>query len=307
MLFADGAGREARPVTLVSMRMRAALIALAVLLTGCGAREASTTTTTTPRSKPVPAGLAVGVVGPLEVSVPGTHEVRGTLKQVAGSPLVVVSASRADTATVAGVAATHPDSHLVLVGAPTTGFRRDNLVGVVFENEDAARLGGVVAALVASDEGGTDARIAWVGPEERKLLSAFTRGARESSAGVTVLHAWSTRTPAACKEAALAAVERGAVVVMAHGGPCAAAAIAGANEQNHAGLQVSDFELPSVAAEVVARDAVAGAFRGKEDLVFGLTSGAIGVNRLDPRIPQTTALRARTAAQQLANGLRPTG
>jgi basic membrane lipoprotein Med (substrate-binding protein (PBP1-ABC) superfamily) len=286
--------------------MRAALIALAGLLAGCGgAHVAATTTTTT--AKPAPTGLAIGVVGPLDVSVPGAHEVRGTLRQVGDSPLVVVSASVADAAAVARAAEAHPGSHFALVGAPTTGFRRHNLVGLVLRDEDAARLAGVVAALVASDEGGSDTRIAWVGPEERKLLAAFTRGAHETTPGVTVLHAWSRRAPAACKEAALAAVARGAVVVMAHEGECASAAIAGANEQNLVGLRVSDFELPSVAAETVARDAVSGVYRGNEDLVFGLTSGAIGVNHLDPRIPQATALRARTAAQQLANGLRPTG
>jgi basic membrane lipoprotein Med (substrate-binding protein (PBP1-ABC) superfamily) len=289
------------------MRVRAALIALAVLLTGCGGAHVAAPTTTAKAKRAAPAGLAVGVVGPLDVSVPGAHQVRGTLQRVADSPLVVVSASVADAARVASVAAAHPVSHFALVGAPTAGFRRDNLVGLVIRDDEAARLGGVVAALVAADDGGTDARVAWVGPEERKLLAAFTRGAHAAASGVTVLHAWSRRDPAACKEAALGAVARGAVVVMAHGGECATAAIAGANEQNLVGLRVSDFELPSVAAEIVARDAVNGVYRGNEDLVFGLTSGVIGVNQLDPRIPQATALRARTAAQQLANGLRPTG
>jgi len=40
--------------------------------------------------------------------------------------------------------------------------------------------------------------------------------------------------------------------------------------------------------------------------VFRAASGAIGVRRLDPRIPSDLALQARTAAQQLASGRRPT-
>jgi hypothetical protein len=52
---------------------------------------------------------------------------------------------------------------------------------------------------------------------------------------------------------------------------------------------------------------VAGVFRGGEDIVFGASSGAIGVRQLDPRISADIAVRARAAAQQLSSGLRPSG
>ena len=80
------------------------------------------------------------------------------------------------------------------------------------------------------------------------LAAAFARGAHDVAPGTIVLRAWSRDGPAACKEAALGAIGRGAVVVMAHGGLCAAAAIAGAHQQNVVGLRLSDFELPDVAA-----------------------------------------------------------
>jgi hypothetical protein len=57
----------------------------------------------------------------------------------------------------------------------------------------------------------------------------------------------------------------------------------------------------------VVTDAVAGVYRGGEDIVFGASSGAIGVRHLDPRVSADIAVRARTAAQQLAGGLRPSG
>ena len=72
-------------------------------------------------------------------------------------------------------------------------------------------------------------------------------------------------------------------------------------------LALTHFELPSVAAGLVARDAVTGVFHGGEDLVFGASSGAIGVRRLDSRISADVALRARAAAQELASGIPPTG
>jgi hypothetical protein len=133
------------------------------------------------------------------------------------------------------------------------------------------------------------------------------RGVHDVAPGAVVLRAWSADRPAACKEAALGALARGATILMAHGGLCATAAIAGAHQQNHPGLRLSDFLLPDVAAAQVVRDAVGGAYHGGEDLVFGAASGAVGVRTLDPRISAATAVRARAAAQELASGRSPSG
>lgn len=310
-----GRAIAARPVYFDGMRMRAALIALSLLCAGvaagCGSAPHTTTTSTVKRTTASPpTGLRVGVVGPLDVkAVPGATIAAsgGTLASVADYPLVIVSAQTADVAAVEAVAAQHPTSHYVYVGGSTKGHHRSNLVGLVLDDAQAARLGGVVAGLVAAEQGGTAPRIAWVGPEEAALAAAFTRGAQGIRTGTVVLRAWSTSLPAACKEAALGAVARGAVVVMAHGGLCAKAAIAGAHQQNRVGLELSDFELTSVPIGVVMSDAVAGVYRGGEDIVFDASSGAIGVRQLDPRISADIGVRARAAAQQLSSGLRPSG
>jgi hypothetical protein len=311
-----GRALEARPVYFEGMRMRGALVALAVLcgLTAAGCGGAHTTTTTVAAKRalvpaPAPPGLRVGVVGPLEVkSAPGASIARGdAIATMPPYPLVLVSAQAANLAAVDAVAARVPTSHYAYVGGSTKGHRRPNLVGIVLDDAQAAQLGGVVAGLVAAEQGGTNARVAWVGPQERALAAAFARGAQNVQPGTTVLRAWSGSLPASCKEAALGAIARGAVVVMAHGDLCGEAAIAGAHQQNHVGLQLSDFELPSVPAGVLIADAVAGVFRGGEDIVFGASTGAIGIRHLDPGISSDVAVRARAAAQQLASGLRPSG
>jgi hypothetical protein len=289
--------------------MRAALIALALLCAalaaGCGGAPRTTTKAATATKPASPPALRVGLVGPLDVRVPGAAAERGTLDQVAANTLVLVSAQVADAATVATAAAAHPASHFALVGASSEGYHRANLLGVVLNAKQAALLGGVVAGLVTAEQGGADTRVAWIGPQERSLAAAFTRGAQDMEPGTTVLRAWSQDRPASCKEAALGAIARGAVAVMAHGGLCAAAAIEGAHQQNRVGLQISDFELPEVPIGVIVRDAVAGVYRGGEDLVFGASSGAIGVRHLDPRISPDIALRARAMAERLASGVSP--
>ncbi|MFL5926133.1 MAG: hypothetical protein ACJ77E_04280 [Gaiellaceae bacterium] len=306
--------------------MRAAVI-IAVLLTaavaaGCDGTADTATTTTKARphqartvanagSRILPntrlhnTGLRIAVVGPLRVRVAGALSEARTLRQSAGDALVVVSAESKDLDAVAAAADAHPTSHYALVGASSRTNRRPNLAGLVLDDAQAALLGGVVAGLVAADQGGRNARVAWVGPQERRLAGAFARGTHTVLPTATVLRAWSRDDPAACKEATLGAVDRGAVVVMAHRGTCSQAALSGAHEQNRVGLQLSDFEFPDVAADAVVRDAVGGMYHGGEDLLFGASSGAIGIRRLDPRISADLALRARTAAQELASGRRP--
>lgn len=288
------------------MRLGAAVGLLLVLFgAGCGgARTTRPTTTAASRSSTSPGGLRAGVVGPLTLDVKGVVAVRGPLSQVAGAPLVLVSAHAASLAAVADAARAHPASHFALVGESTKGDRVQNLVGLVLSDEQAALLGGIVAGYAAAESGAAAPRVAWVGPQERRLSGAFARGAHRSLPGAVVLDEWSRSIPARCKEAALAAIARGALVVMANAGLCAQAAVAGARQQNVPGLQLGDFQFPNAAANLVARDAAAGAFHGGEDLFFGAGTGAIGVGALDPRISFDTLVRARAAAQRLAGGTR---
>lgn len=294
------------------MGRRVAMLVAVVAAAGCGgvherAHTASTSAPRTATAAPAPPVVRVGVVGPLQVQAAGAQIDRGPLAQVAGDPLVLVWAPTADTAAVIAAADDHPSGHFALVGASTTGFRRRNLAGIVIREDQAARLAGAVAGLAATDAGASAPVVAWVGPEERHLAASFAVGLRGTAPGGTVLRAWSRDQAAACKEAALGAIDEGAQLVVAHRGLCAQAAAVGAHERNRIALDVSSFEEPTVAADRIAQDAVSGIYYGGEDLVFGASTGAIVVGRLDPRISSTTVLRAHTAAQQLAAGQAPTG
>ena len=291
------------------MRLGAALgLVLALLGAGCGGvpGTARTTSATTTKAKPVapaPTGLRVGLVGPLELDVAGVVARHVTLGSTA--PFVLVSAQAADPATVAAAARAHPASHYALVGASTKGHRSPNLVGLVLSENVAATVAGYVAGFAAAEAGATSPRVAWVGPMERRLAGAFARGVHNALPAAAVLDEWSRPVPGLCKEAALLAIDRGAMVVMAHGGLCAKAASAAAHEQNLPGLELGNFEFPDVVANLVARDATEGVYHGGEDIFFGAASGAIGIGALDPRISFATLGRARAVVQELASGLRP--
>jgi hypothetical protein len=287
------------------MRLAAALgLALSLLAAGCGgSHTASPRATTTTRSVPAPTSeLRVGIVGPLELHLPGVTAVHGTLARVVNLPLVLVSNETAGLAAVARAARAHPSSHFALVGASTKGDRAGNLVGLVLRDEQAAQLAGIVAGYATADAGPTAPRVAWVGPQDRPVAAAFAQGVHRALPGATVLDEWSRAFPARGQEAALAGIDRGAMVVAADRGLCAEAAVVAARQQNVPGLQLSDFESRDVVTSLIARDAAAGVYHGGEDLVFGAASGAIGVGPLDPRISLATLVRARAAAQELASG-----
>lgn len=281
------------------MRRFVSMLACVLAASGCGAAKHETATTA-PKKTAGESGLRIRVVGPLRIDVPGIVPRRGTLARIVDDPLVVVDAHAASPAAVAAVAREHPAIHFALVGASVKGQHAPNLAGLVLKEDDAAYLAGVTAGLAAA-ETGPSARVAWVGPEERALAAAFGRGVRAAAPGVAVLHQWSRSVPARCKEAALTGLGRSAVVVMAHGGLCAAAAASAAHEQNMPALALGDFLFPAVAAGLVAREAVSGVFHGG-DVVFGPETGAVGVGKLDPRISATAVAGARAAAQDLASG-----
>jgi hypothetical protein len=283
--------------------VRATLVVLiGLLLAGCGGAGKQVAATTTVAAPSQPAGLRVGVVGDLSLHVQGATIRNVSLRRAADETLVLVSAEDPASASLPGQAAAHPGTHYVLVGGSAAGQRLPNLAGIVLREDQAARLGGIVAGLAVHEGTDNSARVAWVGPQERALAAAFVRGVHETAPGTTVLRAWSPKRPAACKESALGAIARGATVVMAARGLCAEAAIAGAHERNQPGLQLSDFELPSIPASVVVRDAVRGVFHGGEDIVFGAASGAIAVRHLDSLFSAAVGSAARAAAQQLATG-----
>jgi basic membrane lipoprotein Med (substrate-binding protein (PBP1-ABC) superfamily) len=283
--------------------------AVALVAAGCGGRkDAATSPPVAPRQPAAQrVGLRVGVVGPLEVSVPGAIVTHRSLRAARNQSLVLVAASSPAAAEVPAEAAAHPSTHYVIVGASAADQRLPNLAGAVLRDDQAARLGGIAAGLSAEEQTSRSPSVAWVGPRDPAAVAGYVAGVRAVAPGTTILRAWSSPRPASCKESALGAIQSGATAVMAARGLCAAAAVDGAHERNLPGLALSDFELPDVVAASIARNAVRGVFYGREDLIFGAASGAIGVRRLDPLFSDSVSSRTRAAAQQLASGRSATG
>jgi basic membrane protein A len=274
----------------------AALVVICLVAAGCGggaSRDAGTTETTArhqsaPRAEP---GVRVAELG-------------NSSRDLDGADLVVVPRG---TRGVEEIAREHPDAHFVLIGTPYERAPGPNVAGVLFREDEAAYLAGVVAGLVTLGEGALDARVAWVGGRRVAVADAFARGVHGVDPAVRVSKRWTETEPALCKEAALDAVARGASVLLTGIGACANGVLAAAREQNAVGLSLGDFERPEVAVDRLVRDARQGLYHGGENLVFGTASGAVGVGKLDPRVPADAVAEARAVEQELAAGLRSPG
>jgi basic membrane protein A and related proteins len=274
----------------------AALVVMCLIAAGCGGgtNRDAVTTQTTAKAQPAPRleqGIRVAELG-------------NGARNLEGADLVVVARG---TRGVEEIAREHPDAHFVLVGTPYERAPGPNVAGVLFREDEAAYLAGVVAGLVTMGEGSLDARVAWVGGRRDAVADAFARGVHGVDPRVRVSRRWTETEPALCKEAALDAVARGASVLLTGIGACANGVLAAAREQNAVGLSLGDFERPDVAVDRLVRDAREGLYHGGENLVFGTASGAVGVGKLDPRVPADAVAEARAVEQELAAGLRSPG
>src|SRR5438067_11700557 len=147
------------------MRGVAALTMLAFALSACGGSRPAHRVGST-RSARHGGAFDVRVVGALHVSARGVRVTHGRLTSGGGEPLVVVSAATAGVAAVSAAAANDPTTHFALIGASAKGFEQPNLVGVVVRDDQAARRAGILAGLVAREEGGGGPPVPRVRPGE---------------------------------------------------------------------------------------------------------------------------------------------
>src|SRR2546430_3141448 len=132
------------------MRIAAAGL-VGLLLAGCGGAGKRSLATTTIEASSHPAGLRVGVVGGLNVRVAGATVEHVSLRRAADETLVLVSVGAPASSNLPAQAAAHPGTHYVLIGASAAAQRLPNLAGVVLRDDQAARLGGIVAGLAVRE------------------------------------------------------------------------------------------------------------------------------------------------------------
>ena len=194
--------------------------------------------------------LRVGVVGPLDVSVPRVAVTRGTLASVQRYPLVLVAAGQRRRRARSRLLPLPTPTAISRSSAPRFRASSSRISPASSFGRRRRRSSAEFSpATPLPPRGSLQPPVAWVGPAGPDLVRSFTHGVHQVAGGVTVLVDRTPATPAACKESALSAFLRRAVVVMARQGICAAAVAAAAADQNRVAASVPDFELPDAVVE----------------------------------------------------------
>ncbi|THG33210.1 BMP family lipoprotein [Naasia lichenicola] len=224
------------------------------------------------------------------------------------------------------VAADYPDTDFALVNAEATG---DNVVSVLFQEQEGSYLAGALAAIQTSNTSdpkiNADKVIGVIGGAQSagidKFLVGYIQGARDTDPDVKVLTAYSNdfADPTKGQQLAQSMFDQGADIVYAVAGGTGAGVIQAAEDSNHYAIGVDanqddvapGFVLTTmlkrtdVAMETLLKDYKDGKFPGGETLNLGLAEDGVGLSdfaNTKDAIGQETIDKIADLKQQIIDG-----
>ncbi len=221
---------------------------------------------------------------------------------------------------VASVAKRFPDTHFAIVDYPWDALtgKPQNVVGLVFAEQEAGYLAGVAAATASTGD-----VVSAVGgqavPAVVAFLTGYKAGARSVSSEIRVRTAYSEDfvDQAKCKELALNQIAQGSDVVFAAAGGCGLGALQAAKDRGVWGIGVDSDQaflgthiLTSATKKVdvgvfeTIRNVQNGEFEGGKSTLFDLASGGVGYGEVSMSAPGRDALieKLDDASQKIADG-----
>ena len=220
------------------------------------------------------------------------------------------------------VAVQYPDTNFAIVDVAQSSLKHKpkNVHGILFKEQEGGYLAGYLAGLVVKEQGGKQV-VSTVGgikiPPVDRYIAGFQAGAKAANPGVTTLNGYSQDfvDQARCKEIALAQIDRGSQVVMQVAGGCGLGALDAARERNVWGIGADadqSFLGPHILSSALKLNPVSifktieavrdEAFRGGEDTVFDVKSGAVGLGKISPRVSNEVVAKVNQAQEDLAAG-----
>jgi basic membrane protein A len=213
-----------------------------------------------------------------------------------------------------------PNTKFAIVDVDQTGLKHkpNNIVGLLFKEQEVGYLAGYLAALAAKRDEGSNV-IGSVGgykePPVDRFIAGYQAGAKEAVPGVQTLNGYSSDwdDQAKCKEIALSQIGRGAGVVFQVAGGCGLGALSATKEKNVWGIGVDadqSFLGPHVLTSALKRvdeavfqtiqTVVDDSWQGGRNLTFGLKQDGVGLGKISPKVPQDD----RDALEQVRERIR---
>jgi basic membrane protein A len=225
------------------------------------------------------------------------------------------------------VAKRYPQTKFAIIDYPWEALKTkpENVVGLIFKQEQGGYLAGYLAGLIQEAEGVGRTKagdvVASVGgqkiPPVTSYIAGFQAGAKAADPGIKTLNAYSNDfvDQAKCKEIALQQIARGADVVIQVAGGCGLGALDAAREkgvwgigadadQAYLGSYILTSALKKVDVSVftAAKDVQDGAFKGGQSLVFDVENGGIGIGKISPKVPRALVAKVKAVEKKIAAG-----
>jgi basic membrane protein A and related proteins len=198
------------------------------------------------------------------------------------------------------VAKKFPQTNFAIIdfSAAALKSKPTNVRGLLFKENEAGYLAGTLAGLYVKGKGG-DQVISSVGgqkiPPVDSYIAGYQAGAKKANPDVKTLNGYSQDfvKQDLCKEEALNQIAEGSQVVFQVAGQCGLGALDAAKEKKLQGIGVdadqgylgahiltSAIKKVDVAVFDTVKQAQDGSFKGGEDTVFDVKSGAVGLGKI---------------------------
>jgi basic membrane protein A len=235
---------------------------------------------------------------------------------------VIVGVGFAQGEAIDTVATEFPDTKFVIIDVDqsTLPHAPENVVGLLFREEEVGYVTGYLAALVAKDGDGKPV-ISSVGgmkePPVDRFIAGYQAGAKAAVPGVTTLNGYSQDWDdlAKCKEVALDQIARGSSIVFQVAGGCGLGALDAAKEKGLWGIGVDadqSFLGPHIltsaqkkvdrAVFLTIESVVDGSWQGGTNLTFGLAEGGVGLGTISDKVNPDYVARVEEIGKQIADG-----
>ena len=235
---------------------------------------------------------------------------------------LVVSVGFAQADAVATVSKRFPKTHFAIIDVDATSLKGkpQNVLGLLFREQEVGYLAGYLAALEEKRRPGPDV-IASVGGQKQppvdRFIAGYEAGARKADPGIKVLNTYSQDWVdlAKCKEAALSQIAAGSSIEFQVAGGCGLGTLDAAKEKRVWGIGVDadqSFLGPHVltsatkhvdqAVFLTIKDVIAGKFRGGRNVIFGLKDNGVGLGKISPKVPKSEVASVKRVQAEILSG-----
>ena len=232
--------------------------------------------------------------------------------------IIGVGFAQGDAIATAAKRFPHTRFAIIDVDQTTLKGKPPNLLGVLFREEQAGYLAGVLAALsVKSSPPIVGSVGGFKEPPVDRFIAGYQAGAKYEKPDIQTLNGYSSDwdDQAKCKELALNEIAQGATVVFQVAGGCGLGALDAAREKGVWGIGVdadqsflgkyvltSSIKRVDEAVFRIIRSVTDGTWRGGRNVTFGLAEHGVGLGTISPQVPESARRKLEDVQRKILAG-----